>query len=327
MVRVAYAAGAVCALAAGLYLLFVLSRAPDAIHGAVIAADADPAKELPVGNVQVSLLDEPISPVRSQTSGSFTIPIPWHLRRGQRISLRFQHPDYQPLELRNISGDRLCIARLTPALHPSAGVGRAEVTITDVVVRYSISTSTTINVGSAVKTFQVANNVNVPCRGHRPCSPDGKWRAASGSTVMDAGPGNEFRNARASCVAGPCPFTRIENGGPELSRDGRTIHVMALNWSDKATFLVEAEVYKTTVSDALRQSFPLILDRALTFTLPANAEGVSIEAIFDRQTIVFPLGPSLYLSWAECQLLVNKDKTLVYRCELKPGYRFAVHGG
>jgi len=76
------------------------------------------------------------------------------------------------------------------------------------------------------------------------------------------------------------------------------------------------------VSDALRRSYPVILDRALTFTLRAEAEGVSIEAKIDGAMIVFPLGPSLFLSWADCQLLVNKDKTRVYRCELKPRYRF-----
>jgi hypothetical protein len=38
--------------------------------------------------------------------------------------------------------------------------------------------------------------------------------------------------------------------------------------------------------------------------------------------IVFPLGPNLFLSWADCNARVNADQTKVYRCELKPGYRF-----
>src|SRR5207248_244269 len=98
--------------------------------------------------------------------------------------------------------------------------------------------------------------------------------------------------------------------------------VSALNWSDTVTFLVEAEVYRRTTNDVLRRSYPVIFDRALTFTLPGSAEGVSIEAELDGSLIIFPLGPSLYLSWANCQLLVNKDQTKVYRCELKAGYRF-----
>lgn len=323
--RALCAAAGVCACVLILLSIF-LSRAPNAIRGAVIAADADPAKELPVGNVEVSIRGGPsYSSVHSDTSGAFTLPLPWRLRRGQRIALIFRHPDYQSLELAGVSGDRLCIARLVP-ITSSPAPGKAQVTIANVAVRYSISTTTTVNVGSAVRTFQIANRGNVPCQGRPPCSPDGKWKAAQGFTAIDAGLGNEFRNARASCIAGPCPFTRIENETPDLSRDGRTLRVSALNWSDTATFLLEAEVYKTTASDVLRRSYPLILDKALTFTLPAAAEGVSIEAEFDHADIVFPLGPSLYLSWADCQQLVNKDKTLVYRCELRTGYRFAAPG-
>jgi hypothetical protein len=40
---------------------------------------------------------------------------------------------------------------------------------------------------------------------------------------------------------------------------------------------------------------------------------------------VFPLGPNLSLSWATCNVRIGteeEEKTTVYRCELKPGYRF-----
>ena len=74
-------------------------------------------------------------------------------------------------------------------------------------VRYSVKTITEADVGSAVKTFEVANVGDVPCKGHHPCSPDGKWKAALSSASLDAGEGNEFRNARVSCIAGPCPFS------------------------------------------------------------------------------------------------------------------------
>lgn len=67
----------------------------------------------------------------------------------------------------------------------------------------------------------------------------------------------------------------------------------------------------------------MIFNRALTFTLPAGADDLSIQADVDGSLIVFPLGPSLLLSWANCQLVVNKDETKVCRCELKPGFRFA----
>jgi hypothetical protein len=56
--------------------------------------------------------------------------------------------------------------------------------------------------------------------------------------------------------------------------------------------------------------------------LPSAAESVSIEAELDKQTIIFPLGPSLFLSWATCNTEVNPDKSRIYRCAPKPGYRF-----
>ena len=91
-----------------------------------------------------------------------------------------------------------------------------------------------------MKTFEVANTGNVECRGRKPCSPDGRWKAAAGAMSLDAGPGNEFRNPRVSCIAGPCPFTKIDSDG--LANGGRVFNVAVRDWSDPATFLIEAEV-------------------------------------------------------------------------------------
>ena len=98
--------------------------------------------------------------------------------------------------------------------------------------------------------------------------------------------------------------------------------VSARDWSDTATFLLEAEVFHPMVSQVVHESYPVIFGDGLNFTLPSTAEGVSIEADLDGQTIIFPLGPALFLSWASCNARVNPDQTRVYRCELKPGYRF-----
>src|SRR5205807_6307310 len=124
------------------------------------------------------------------------------------------------------------------------------VKVAHVRVRYTVKALTEVNVGSAVRTFEVENKGNVPCQGRAPCSPDGKWKASTGTATLDAGVGNEFRNARASCIAGPCPFTRIDTSA--LENDGRTITVSATSWSDTATFLVEAEVVHPMVSDVVR---------------------------------------------------------------------------
>ena len=75
------------------------------------------------------------------------------------------------------------------------------------------------------------------------------------------------------------------------------------------------------ISDLVRESYPVILGPTLSFTLPSTAEGPSIEAEVNAQPIVFPLGPDLLLSWAKCTLSISQDSN-VYRCELKPGYKF-----
>jgi hypothetical protein len=98
--------------------------------------------------------------------------------------------------------------------------------------------------------------------------------------------------------------------------------VAARTWSDTVTFLLEAEVSRRMVAQMVHESYPVIFGQGLNFTLPASAEGVSIEADLDGHTIIYPLGPSLFLTWAACNARINPDQTRVYRCELKPGYRF-----
>jgi hypothetical protein len=66
----------------------------------------------------------------------------------------------------------------------------------------------------------------------------------------------------------------------------------------------------------------VMIDEALNFTLPATAEGASIQAKIDGAPIVFPLGPTPVLSWADCNVRTDQDQARVFWCELKPGYRF-----
>ena len=101
-------------------------------------------------------------------------------------------------------------------------------------------------------------------------------RLTAGSAELDAGAGNEFRDARVSCIAGPCPFTRIDPNG--LAGGGRTITASAIDWSDTATFLLEAEVFHTEIVSNVRELYPVVFGRTLSFTLPPTAEGVSLRS-------------------------------------------------
>jgi hypothetical protein len=299
------------------------------VEGAVIRRDPDTRKELPIEDVAVTATDGVVSAsARSDASGYFKVILERQVWSGQPIVVHFEHAEYEPSEFqlpaaRLMIDDKLHVVSMAPIDVPVVPApNRKEFVVSNIRVRYTINSRTESNVGSAVKTFQVFNKGNVPCIKDELCSPDKKWKAATGSASLDAGQDNSFGNVRASCIAGPCPFTKIDASGFE--HGGRNISVSALNWSDTATFLLEAEVFHTAISSNVRQSYPVVFGRTLNFTLPPTQEGVSLEAELDGAPMVFPLGPNLYLSWATCTARTNpdKDKTTVYRCALKPGYRF-----
>jgi hypothetical protein len=289
------------------------------LSGAVLSQDPDAGKQLPIGNVEVSISNGSLAGnAQTDASGFFQLRLHERVHKGEEMKLHLRHPDYVPLDIDEIAADRLFIVRMKPA--PKVAGSVPTVSISDLRVRYSMKDDITRNVGSAAKIFEVQNKGDVPCDTRKACSPDGKWNAAIGGASLDAGIGNEFQHARVTCIAGPCPFTKIDNDG--FSRGGRQISVSVRNWSDTASFVLEAEVVRASNTDVTRQSFPVILDQAMSFTLPASAQGPSIEATLDHQDIVFPLGPALKLSWANCTMQVGKDLTKLYRCVLKPGYRF-----
>jgi hypothetical protein len=292
------------------------------LSGVVLRQDADPRKQLPIAEVKITATEgQRSADAASDTAGLFHLKLENGGWRNQPVSLKFRHPGYQPTEIRLTLNGELYIVRMTPVPAPAAAPGGAPpIAIKDVRVRYSEKTTSAVDVGSAAKTFTVPNSGNIPCESKAPCSPDGKWKASVGGVTMDAGVGQEFKNARVSCIAGPCPFTEIETGA--VPRPGRTITVTVRNWSDTVTFLVEAEVTRSTPSDAVRQAYPAVYGREMSFTLPSTAEGPSIEADLGGAEIVFPLGPALQLSWAECTVQIGGDQTKLYRCELKPGYEF-----
>jgi hypothetical protein len=305
-----------------------INRRTVTLVGVAIMRNADPRKELPIAGVHVIAGDGKLAnPAITDASGLFKVTIRRLLLLGRHgITMRFRHPDYETLTLYVPISSQITVAHLVPvAQEPRRPAPTLPAqTVARPVVRYSIKRATEEDVGSAARSFVVENQGDVPCNGASLCSPDHRWKAATGSLDLDAGAGNEFRNARASCIAGPCPFTKIDVAN--LDHPGRMLHVSAIAWSDTATFLVEAEVVHPMVSDVVRYSYPAVFGNALNFTLPPAAEGLSIQADLNGQNIIFPIGPALLIDWAECNTRSNPDQTRVYRCELKPGYRWQSSG-
>lgn len=299
------------------------------IQGAVIREDPDPRRQLPIGDVNIVATDGVITTqAQSDASGYFHVGFRENIWPGQVLQLTFQKSDYQPYVLTvplnyRMAMKKLYVAALTPKSPQKENPqGKKASVIANVRIRYTLNAEGDENIGSAVRTFTVENQPNVPCNRQGPCSPDGNWKAAVGSATLDAGVGNEFRNVRASCIAGPCPFTRIDPSGFE--HGGQVITASALDWSGSATFLLEAEVFRMSIASNVRESYPVIFGRTLNFVLPGSEEGASIEAELDGTPMVFPLGPDLYLSWAACTSRSSHDSSnsSVFRCELKPGYSF-----
>jgi hypothetical protein len=315
------AAGVVVTAAVFAVRLYRTHRQPIVLKGAVIRQDYDTRKQSPIADVEITSLDGLTAGTKSNFSGGFVLTLRRGVRKGQNIRLSFRHADFQPLDLTQIVSDDLYVIRMIP-LHGEieAALNAAEIKVTNVMVRYSTETMRTENVGSAEKTFQVVNSGNVLCDKKNACSPDGRWKAVLGSAALDAGEGNVFRDARVSCIAGPCPFTRIDEDN--FSRGGRNVSVTVRNWSDTTTFLLQAEVFRPQLANITRQAYPVIFGRAMNFTLPATSQGPSIEADLNGTLIVFPLGPNPLLSWASCQVRVERNQAKDYRCELKAGYEF-----
>ena len=317
-------------------LRLISERLSVPIEGAVIQRDADTKKELPIADVVITASDGVRSAAtRSDAAGYFKLVLHKRVLSDLPITVTFRHPRYEPLDLTVQTGrlqtpEQLYVAAMVPIVPkvviPPARSLQSGPPSPNPGLQYPgeiyLNTRKQTNVGIAVRTFQVVNQGNVPCDHQLPCSPDGKWKATSATVSLDAGADNTFGNITASCIAGPCPFTRIDSSG--FIHGGRNISVTALNWSDTATFLMEAEVYHTAISSEVRELYPVIFGQTLNFTLPPTQEGVSLEAEIDGAPMVFPLGPNLSLSWATCNVRTGpeQEKTTVYRCELKPGFGF-----
>lgn len=318
-------AGAMAILLTGATMLWLDWRQPRGerlVTGAVLTADTDPQRQRPVAQARVrAVVGASSAAGTTDESGLFRLTLDPPFSPHEPVTLTVEHQNYHAFEASGLIANQLHLVRLRPLQVVATGrAGTPAVTVANVRVRYTFRSETTVEIASAARTFEVINTPNVPCESQAPCSPDRQWKATIGEFSLDAGAGREFRNVRVSCLAGPCPFTRVESDA--FSRGGQVIQGSVRNWADTVTYLVEAEVAQHIASDLVRHSYPVMFERFMNFTLPPGAQGPSIEAEVEGEGIIFPLGPQLRLSWATCRLDARADGTRMYRCELKPGFVF-----
>src|SRR6185503_10918700 len=118
------------------------------LRGAVITANSDPRKQLPVGGVEITATDG-ISVVRtsSDPTGLFTVALRKRIFRNHPVTLRFRHMDYAPLDMHVLASGKIYIAEMRP-IQPEKPIERSLATQTissNIVVRYSIKTATVMN--------------------------------------------------------------------------------------------------------------------------------------------------------------------------------------
>ncbi|MFL6447222.1 MAG: carboxypeptidase-like regulatory domain-containing protein [Bryobacteraceae bacterium] len=296
------------------------------LEGSVLKQDADPSKRTPIPGVAVTATrGETVATSETDPTGYFHVSLSRGIDTGADLSLTFAKTAYKTVQMTpGNPGDQLYIVQMEPVAPPPVRAPREQVpakitTIKDVRVRYSFKEDSTISVGTIAKEFMAPNKGNIPCRGLKPCSPDGKWKATLTILPLYTDPGNQFRNVRVSCIAGPCHFLRVD---PPVIERSTTLKISVLNWSDTSAFLVEGDVVRTMVTNIVRQSYPFILGNTMNFALPPTSEAVSIEASVDGKFVVFPLGPTLQLPWADCNVDTSKGGDKTFRCQLKAGYQF-----
>ena len=180
------------------------------VEGAVMKDDIDPEKRYPLNGVQVIDSDTPglaLGPVTTQEDGSFKLKLRPDARSGQSIDLQFTAAGYQKKTANAAVGvDVNYTFYLWPSLPTVSLSSNQRRSVTATVVRVADTFAE-----NQSKTFQIPNYGSVRCNGGGPCSPDGKWKASVVTSTLDAGLGNKFISCKVVCVAGPCPWTKVNS--------------------------------------------------------------------------------------------------------------------
>src|SRR5579864_7199670 len=161
-----------CIPASALWVLH-LKRRMVTLAGAVTTKSSDPRKQLPIAGVQVSAADGRLAvQSTSDASGLFKLRMRRLLLLGRRgITIRFRHPDYEPLNLYVPISGSITVAEMVPiARPPITDDNQPKQIVAHPVVRYSVKRAAEENVGSAVRSFEVVTPGTCPAMGRR-CVP------------------------------------------------------------------------------------------------------------------------------------------------------------
>src|SRR5215467_13288063 len=96
-----------------------LRKRTQIVQGAVIMRNSDPRKQLPIANVEVTANDGlSVVTAKSDASGLFRAKLRKPLLHGRVVTLRFRHPDYEPLNMIANTSGTITVASLTPVTRP-----------------------------------------------------------------------------------------------------------------------------------------------------------------------------------------------------------------
>lgn len=206
------------------------------MRGVVMRDEANPEKRYAIPGVRVMATNGVApAPVLTGTNGMFELALNPAARNGQVIDLNFSHGEYQEKdETQVIAEDVPYVFYLWPKTY--AGLRLKALPMPS----WNLFPAAYAAPETLVTTFQVINRGSVRCNGRQPCSPDGKWKAQIKTASLAAGRGKRFLRGHADCIAGPCPWTKIEMDG--FSKGGPAISVAVRNWSDTVTYKLWGEV-------------------------------------------------------------------------------------
>jgi hypothetical protein len=130
-------------LAAVSTAILVYRRLPVVLRGAVLQADSDPNKQLPLADVEITAIGSSShASSKSNPAGFFRLTLPKGLHSHQPVTLQFRRKDYEPLDLNDFIGDKVYVVRMVPIHQDVNSASHPESAVSNTRRRYSLKTTT-----------------------------------------------------------------------------------------------------------------------------------------------------------------------------------------